>query len=293
MTFDAIRSWYTGQAAIAVATFAIPTLEAARDLGCWPTGKSRSVKAALNKQAVAKKFALANDRNWNTDRNLPADQLVGKLVDLALPTDGARSLSTGWKLMHAMMFGRVEDAPKLLPLARQLEPRNASEENALQTATRWCEDFAPVAELVALLDSSRPRRTVVLGTLSPTVADNLSRAMGISIASVRSPEVVTKWVEIEIRGRMVRVQELEILWPDGTKHWRSRYAFGSAAGNEQCHACGHAIRNPWNWVPLLADGKDGPLSLWVGKDCAGKLFGAKVEGDAVYVKGNQSASAGG
>lgn len=46
---------------------------------------------------------------------------------------------------------------------------------------------------------------------------------------------------------------------------------------------GHAIKDPFNWVPLLAyNHKKTPHALWVGRDCAEKLFGCEVEGDAIY-----------
>jgi hypothetical protein len=53
----------------------------------------------------------------------------------------------------------------------------------------------------------------------------------------------------------------------------------SAAGNEQCQACGHAIKSG-RFVPLVLDGKNGLCSLWVGRDCAERFFGCKVTGES-------------
>jgi hypothetical protein len=77
------------------------------------------------------------------------------------------------------------------------------------------------------------------------------------------------------------VYEIIVDWPDGTLHNKSHFNY--SANNQQCQACGHAIQNPFNWVPILAfNTTKVPHSLWVGRDCASKLFGCKVEGDAIY-----------
>jgi hypothetical protein len=41
---------------------------------------------------------------------------------------------------------------------------------------------------------------------------------------------------------------------------------------------------PHNWVPLVAQMAAGPASLWVGRDCAKKLFGADASGEATYLR---------
>jgi hypothetical protein len=81
-----------------------------------------------------------------------------------------------------------------------------------------------------------------------------------------------------IKGKTVRLPVGRMLWPEGTTHRESRYAHGSS----NCHACGHQIRSPYNWVPLVAQTATGPVSLWVGRDCARNLFQAEVTGDGRY-----------
>lgn len=262
---DNVLRWYTGKARAAMADFALPTLATARELGYWPAGTSRKVRAALNKQAVASKLGRKHQ---------------DELRDLENTEAGAP-----WQIAHALTFASLARVQSVAEIAAALVARGGlspAVAEVVRQAADWAADFAPVAELVAILDSRRPAPVVVLGSLSPAVAANLGGTLGIRFESLRSPEVVARWIEVEIKGEKRQVQEIEIVWPEGTQHLRSRFAHGSRAGNEQCHACGHAIRDPYNWVPLVADGPDGPMSLWVGRDCARKMFRAEVTGDAVY-----------
>jgi len=183
--------------------------------------------------------------------------------------------------VHAMMFGSFSQAPRVLTLVDQLTPHCAcdAECTALETARKWAIDFTPVAELVAKLDATRPKPSYVFGEISQTVLDNVGREMGITFASVHIPEI--RWEKVERcdeHGRLTFGWVGIIQWPEGTVHGRSRFA----AGNNQCHACGHRIRKNDNWVPLVADGTSAPVSLWVGRDCARHLFGCATTGDADF-----------
>lgn len=278
-----ILKWYTGKALATVRDYVIPTLEQAERDGFWPKGASRKVTAALRKASVAERFARANDRGFN-DRTPDPEGLLSDIQNIR----GARSYDAtlkGWDLNHAMMFGSFVHAPKLLGLAVALKPyaRTEAERAALQTARDWAADFAPVGALVKMLDARRPKPVIVCGTLSPTVAGNVGRAMGVDLATIEVPEMITRWEERTIKGQQVEVAVVEIIWPEGTRHGVSRFSYGTAH-NDQCHACGHAIRNAYNWVPLVARTAKGPVSLWVGKDCAKKLFGCTVEGEAEYAR---------
>jgi hypothetical protein len=72
-----------------------------------------------------------------------------------------------------------------------------------------------------------------------------------------------------------------VVWPEGTEHACSRFA--ASGSQNQCHACGHAIRNAFNWVPLVVENAEGvPHALWVGRDCAENLFGIKATGELEY-----------
>ena len=113
---------------------------------------------------------------------------------------------------------------------------------------------------------------------------NLLKSLGLllNIGTIRTPPIEWRVVERRTKdGKPFLVKIGFIAWPRGTVHNASRYA--GTDRNVQCQACGHAIRNPWNWVPLLLDNDEGiPYSLWVGRDCAETLFGVRVKGDLEF-----------
>jgi hypothetical protein len=180
-----------------------------------------------------------------------------------------------------MRFGIVSLSPHNLELAARLRPHAGPEQLvALEEAARWAADFAPLARLVELLDSRRPRPEIVFKTLSPAVLENVGKVIGMDLSTVRAPKIEYTWVDwVDPDGVRHGICQGKILWPEGTRHGVSRWSDGS-----QCHACGHTIRNPTNWFPIVADatGGEAPASLWVGRDCARKLFGCEVTGDAIY-----------
>jgi len=291
MRFENILEWYSGKARDTIAQFVIPALVECEELGCWKKGVSRSVKGALNKQNVAKKWV--DTKAWKPHGSPDLVPTHGNLLEkIEVPSKKPRETGTsGWYLAHAMRFGSFELAKSNIALAEKLEhvaevaPRETYE--AWGVALRWAKAFAPIAELVRLLDASRPKQTVVMKTLSPTVMENLSKHVGIDMRSIQSPPMKGEWREETIvvggKSKQVRVWRVRIEWPEGTLHNRSK--FFHSGENWQCQACGHAIRNPFNWVPILAYGdntlgtKSTPYSLIVGRDCAEKLFGCEVDGD--------------
>jgi hypothetical protein len=152
---------------------------------------------------------------------------------------------------------------------------------ALDDGENWGNDFAPVAEAVETLNATRPKPVYFLGTLSATVLGNVSKFMGMDFTTLAIPEMEWKLVdETDEEGKLVRKWVVNILWPEGTKHNTSRYARGNC-----CHACGHRIYNPYNWVPMVGESADGPVSLWTGKDCAENLFGCKVKNNEADMPG--------
>lgn len=280
-TTTPIAKWYTGKALATILTYVIPTLERAMEDGYWQPGDSRKVKAALNKQAVAERFGRSHERYTSGGRPNESPSL---LSNVGAP--GANHNDTGWALVHAMMFGQVGAAPRLLDVAAQIAPyaTTPAAVEALSTARQWAMDFAPIAKLMARLDATRPKPVYIMGSISPTVMNNVGKAMAVDLTSIQCPETETTWVEMEWKGQMVRMPVLKILWPEGTRHNVSRFAYGSNAGNCQCEACGHAIKSGL-FVPLLATTPTGPISLWVGRDCARNLFAVDVKGDALYTSG--------
>jgi hypothetical protein len=256
---DEIRRYYRGAAWERVRDVAIPALEAAEAAGCWQKGDSRPTHAALNK----------------TSRR-----------EIKLAIVGAKACAGD---SIAVEYGQVLRADLMLVHARgALERSNASPDAShlpILEYARWCEAFAPIATLVKRLDATRPKPEFVVGEISPTIWRNAAGQMGLDFSSVRVPDM--RWRKIEVkdeRGRPEFHWFLEILWPKATLHNKSRFAWGSKAGNDQCHACGHAIKNPRNWVPLLADSSAGLVSLWVGRDCAEKFFGIVASGEADNLK---------
>lgn len=283
-----IEKWYSGKQLQLIRNVVLPTLAQAQQDGCWPKGASRMVTAALNKQAVAQRFAQAHTRDRNFDRG---EALTGMLDDINdVRPHWHKSTLRGRDFIHAMRFGNVYHAPQLVELGMKLVPCcvNEVERRALQTARQWAADFAPIAAAMELLDARRAPPVIMLGSLSPSVAKNIGDSLGIKFDTIQVPPIKGEWVEVEIAGVPTQIVRYTIEWPEGTQHNRSRFAHGSRAGNDQCHACGHAIKQAFNWVPLMADGPTGKLALWVGRDCARKLFAVDVKGDGQFLRGGLS-----
>lgn len=263
--FGRILEWYSGKALVAVRDQAVPALREAARIGYWPKGAARRVKSLLNKQAPAIRWGRENE---------------GALRSIEFQAPGGDWV-TGYYLAHAMQFGIFGLAPTNAETAVRLRSHAGPEQiEALDVAERWARSFTPVARLIEVLDARRPRPVVVFGTLSPTVTKNVGRAMGVDLSTVRAPEIEYEWVEWTIDGTKQGISLGRITWPDGTRHGASRWS----AGDDQCHACGHKIKDRTNWFPIVADSAAGgsPASLWVGRDCARKLFGCEVTGDAIY-----------
>jgi hypothetical protein len=261
----------------------LPAIAEAELVGAWPPKLSRTARAVLSKQPVAEAFARANERDRTYVGTRASD--VGLLEDVN-DVRGAMSHEAklrGWKLVFAMMFGRFWEAPQLVTLAEALVPhvRNAAERVALERARQWAIDFTPLAHLVTQLDATRPKPNYEFGEISAAVRANVQDAMGLLFETVRVPEIRWSKVQIEVKGQLVWTWVGQVLWPEGTRHGASKFSV-SAAGADQCQACGHAIRDNGNWCPLVLDGPGGPASLWVGRDCARHLFGCRVGGEGSF-----------
>jgi hypothetical protein len=189
-----------------------------------------------------------------------------------------------------MRYGSYDLAPRTLTTETlsklHAEPyfftKKSIAQNVNEVIERWARANAEIAELVKLLDARRPKPSVMMGTLSPTVAANISSHIGLDVSTIQYPPSHGEWVEFEHKGKQYCVYQAIIDWPEGTQHNKSR--FFHSTNNSQCQACGHAIQNPFNWVPILAYGRKEPTpcALWVGRDCAEKLFGCEVDGAAIY-----------
>lgn len=290
--FSAILPWfesprYPGQGrgkALERVQQILPALAESERAGAWLPKVSRTARAVLSKQPVAEAFARANERP-DTGRIRDRSSDVGLLEDVC-DARGDRwfeSKLRGWRLLHAMMFGSFELAPELVDLADALAPhaRDDAERVALARARQWAVDFTPLARLFAQLDATRPRPHYEFLQISAAVRANVQDAMGLSFQTVRAPEIRWTKVQVERDGQLVWVWHGEVLWPEGCRHGASKFSV-SVVGHSQCQACGHAIKNGFNWFPLVLDGPGGPASLWVGRDCARHLFGCKVGGEGMF-----------
>jgi len=273
MRFDNLLEWFSGKSREAIVTFTIPALVESDAQGYWKKGVAVKVRASLNKQNVAAKWARA--------------------VEKELKVDYSHPLHAG---LTNMYFGSYGQAPRMLtPEAlSKLHARSyfyttkGTTQNVNEIIERWARSNVQLAELVDLLDARRPKPVIVMKTLSPTVVANISTHIGLDISTLQSPPSHGEWVEIEYKGKKCLMYAVTIDWPAGTKHGKSR--FFHSGNHQQCQACGHAIKDRLNWVPILAYGhgtKPTPYSLWVGRDCAEKLFDCEVDGDAIYTERHQ------
>lgn len=273
MRFEGLLEWFSGKARDTIVNFTIPAIVESETLGYWKKGVSRTVHATLNKQNVAAKWAREVEKELHVDYSHPL-----------------------YEGLSNMRYGSYGSAPKMLTtegLARlhgqqYFLVKRGTSQNVNAVIERWARANAEISALIDTLDERRPKAVVVMKTLSPTVAQTISSHIGIDVTTIQSPPRHGEWVEFMYKGKKCRVWEVVIDWPEGTQHNRSR--FFHSGNHMQCQACGHAIQNPFNWVPILAYGHGetpSPYSLWVGRDCAEKLFGCEVDGDAIY-KGRQS-----
>lgn len=244
--FAGILRYYKNTALQTVRDVTLPALYECERLGHWPKGTSRRVRATLNK----------------THGDLTGEAKSGAIMCHGDPI--------------AIEYGQFERAPKMLAQAAPIDRANAHP-HVLAYLT-WCELFAPVATLVHTLDAERPKPEYVIKQISPTIYANVAEQMGLDFSTVEIPPI--KWVKEKtiVGGKEVTMWIGYPQWPEGTRHNRSRYHW-SAAGNEQCQACGHAIKSG-KFVPLVLRSNDGPRSLWTGRDCAEHFFGCKVTGES-------------
>lgn len=248
--FAAILKWFSGTALVK-AKDALELVDASVAHGSWLPGASRRVWAAL-KPNVAKK-------------NLK----VSSAYD-APAAEGAIRFAIDYG-----SFGR------LAALSLQDATRDLNDD-----ALEFFIDFRPLIDTLTTLDATRPVPVFTKLGASPTVTAELERQGAVS---VEVAEIVYERHEgIDKKtGKKFYYVVAKIIWPEGCQHNTSRYAYGTAH-NFQCHACGHAIRNNCNWVPLvLTDKAGGKKSLWVGRDCAETLFGVKLTGDLELAEGQR------
>jgi hypothetical protein len=196
----------------------------------------------------------------------------------------------GRQIYRAMHYGILSGVATLstTPLREALVGQEIphSVHGALNRIDEYIQDFGPVGEAMDRLDATRPKPVFTSKGISRTIDATLTDVAALKYDTVRVCPIHYELVEeVDAKGQKVYKWVGYLLWPEGTLHNRSRFHAGTAHNN-QCHACGHAIRNTYNWVPILIDGQDGtPYSFWTGRDCAETLFGIKMVGELELKRG--------
>lgn len=270
MNTAAILYWFTGKAKTNAET-ALDLLTRSAEQGFWIPGASRKVRAALSKSNVARKIGRATRFDFDFDYRNPAMRAAG-----------AAASNVTYVLSYGAARTNIDFA------ALRAQPLTDVQLAAVDAAERLVAAFAPAWALMAQLDATRPKPVFTHLGVSPTLTATLAQLnASLDPGSLGMPE--TEFVRVESvdeKGKKVYGFEIIIHWPEGTVHQSSVHAYKRAC----CHACGHRIKNPFNWVPLYAKDKaDVPHSMWVGRDCAESLFGIKLTGDLVLKGGVEAA----
>lgn len=252
---DRILHWFKGKARERAAD-ALTAVRRSLAAGYWEPKASRSTWAAFNKANVAINLGRAHEGALDKLRGHSAPLgLRGFDVSMALCYPSARSIKApiNFDALHAQ-------APD------DLKP-------VIESAREFCAAMRPLHEAMAQLDARRPPPVFTYLGVSPTVTA-LLQSLGLDAHADNIKPAPFETIQFQrVDGSWGWRQVLK--WPADTRHGQSRYQ-----EPHQCEACGHAIKNPFNWMPMLAhDGNGVPYSLWVGTDCAKNLFGIKVSGE--------------
>lgn len=274
---DTLLGWFTG-ASLAKAKSALDSIEASLKQGEWLPKASRAAKASLSKSPKAKKLAREVDHVLDLMRK----------EEESSTKEASTALREQIDLTHELYMVLQYDpgrAPRVQ--ARILEVSMSTLHSRLRVLVVYAWPFvramAQVQRAIEFLDSVRPLPVVTNLGVSPTVTATCEM-LKVRSSTLRMPELVHEMVERTVDGKVQRVYVTRIVWPQGTRFGMSPY-YVSDSGNRQCQACGHAIKNPFNWLPVLADTHDGvPVGFWVGRDCAKNLFGLAIKGDYEFAQ---------
>lgn len=240
---------------------AVELLEASEADGGWRPGAARKVRAALSPS-----------KSWLT-KSL-ADRLRVSCLDYVIES----VLRYGGANVRAYDRALADVAKAMTQV-----PASAGSVDWV-TVRQALYYFRTLTARMDKLDRTRPRPVFTPIGVSPTVTATLEAA-GIwgsfSLSSIRPCPITWHEVEsVDAEGRRTTRWVGRLEWPAGTR-FASRFAGRSAgrSGGLPCHACGHAIYNPFNWVPVVIDdAQKRPVGLWVGRDCAHNIFGIKTTG---------------
>lgn len=268
--------WFTGKARDRLAVL-LDALEQSMEQRYWLPGISRALRAALKKSAVARQFC----REARGPRGVD-----GAGAAHLKPLN--KGEASGWRVVWIMEYGQLDliarprygfnfldEVEKTLTTYEQRE--------ALGVARQWWTSMMPVALAMQALDLARPPPVLTRLGVSPLITATLS---SLQATKVELCPTETRWVWSE--EKQLWIPHMHLLWPAGTQHWTSPHLRTSSRFSK-CHSCGHAIRNPGNWVPLVLTGADAvPRAYWVGRDCAESLFGVHLSGTSAIWAGAET-----
>lgn len=247
--------WFARKA-LAKAQATLDLLEASEEAGGWLPYASTKVRAALSPT-----------KSWTA-------KALSKRAGLPYPAARALRYGGDVRSYNEALASLVGDISKFPGLSLQ-------DRQDVYAALSYFRVFASRA---ADLDNSRPKPVITALGVSPTITATL-KDMGVD----GRPETVRvcpiEWHRITriVDGVRKTVSVGYLTWPANVQHATSRFARVKRDEGAPCEACGHSIRNGFNWVPLLIDDAQGrPRSLWVGRDCAHNVFGFKVTGELEY-----------
>lgn len=137
---------------------------------------------------------------------------------------------------------------------------------------------AAIAQTVEALNNLHPKPVITPVGLSPKVQATLLECnLSLDLATIQYPKMEARVCEeMDKSGRVYKITYYVPIWPDDTQHGMSRFA-GLRPGC--CEACGKTIPSG-RMVPVQVKdiGYGCHVSLWVGEDCAKKIFGIKANG---------------
>lgn len=230
-------------------------------------GLKRDQLAPLDAQRVsldvlphADLLKFFDGNNADAARNALELYAASKLMGFWIPGASRR-------VRGALSYMKIK-APRV---ARGLDKRPAYEEaRAIYKAA-----CAEITAQMETWDRTRPAPTFTRMGASPTVSANMKLLDAVSVDVCK-----IKWEYVEVMNPETKKLEIHavgvLMWPEGCLHNQSKHSMH----NGQCESCGHAIRNSFNWVPLVLTCHNGSKkSLWVGRDCAKTLFGIDMTGD--------------
>lgn len=258
--------WFSGKA-LENARKALDLLAECEAAGYWLPGTKRKIDACLPKTNLTANLATKHEHS---------------LVNLG--SFNNPEPERGWRVFWILKYGAWRYTSHINWPSLRSKTSDPILLSLLDTALHYVSDFVPLTALALELDAVSPKPQVTTIGASPTVTKTLAEiGLHVKLDTIRPcPVTWRKIASSTTEDGQPRYSWIGILeWPENTVHDRSSHA-DPTGHHLHCHACGHSIKNHFNWVPILVDQADGtPLSLWVGRDCAQTLFGVRVSNDFI------------